>query len=155
MSSGLDREGQLRFVLQLPAHPVSASLARAVVRHLHDRFTDDQFSRAETIVSELVTNAIRHGSGTAAGPGLGAGGAAVAAVAGAGGGGAQQVALEITFADGAVHGCVRDHGPVFGLPTQPPRLDQTGGFGLHIVGQLTTQLAVSRSPGGNVVTFSI
>ncbi len=123
---------QLRFAMQLPAHARSVAVARSLVRHLHGLITDDQVDRAEIIMSELVTNAIRHGSDSSG-----------------------YVQVEVTADGGALRASVTDHGPAFSVPLGPPRLDQTGGFGLYIVGQLTSVYRIERSATGNVVTFSV
>ncbi|HEV7888004.1 MAG TPA: ATP-binding protein, partial [Acidimicrobiales bacterium] len=89
----------LRFSLQLPAHPVSVAAARSVVRVLQPWVEDEQLGLVELIVSELVTNAVRHGSlGTE-----------------------DRVDVELAVSDQAVSGCVRDRGPAFVVPNLPPR----------------------------------
>ncbi len=118
--------------MRLPAHARSVAVARSLVRHLHGLITDDQVDRAEIIMSELVTNAIRHGSDSSG-----------------------YVQVEVTADGGALRASVTDHGPAFSVPLGPPRLDQTGGFGLYIVGQLTSVYRIERSATGNVVTFSV
>jgi anti-sigma regulatory factor (Ser/Thr protein kinase) len=94
--------------------------------------------RAEIIVSELVTNAIRHGSGP---DGL------VAMEL--------EVSVETSSAAGAMSGRVSDHGPVFAPGQTAPLVDQIGGFGLHIVDRLADTWSIERTPVGNVVTFSV
>lgn len=122
----------LRYNLQMPAHPSAVRVARGVVRHLNGALSPDQLDRAETIVSELVTNAIRYGSPRAT-----------------------DVDLELTVRGSVMHGCVRDHGPAFTLPPVEPRQDRPGGFGLHIAGQLAADFEVARSGDGNIVSFRV
>lgn len=119
--------------MHLPADPVSVGAARGLVRMLHHWLTDEQVGRCELVVSELVTNAIRHGTLTAD----------------------DLVVLEVDVVPGSVHACVRDHGPAFGPAAGWPHPGQSGGFGLKIVEQLSTGLRVEHSASGNTVSFSI
>lgn len=122
----------LHFTLRLPAHPVSVATARGVVRSLHPVLRDDHLQRAELIISELVTNAIRHGSRRGA-----------------------AVDLEMTASRSGLEGCVSDTGPAFSAPTTTPAHDQVGGFGLHIVDRLATTWEVRHSSAGNAVSFVV
>lgn len=54
----------LRLSIRLPAHPLSVGVARAVVRSLSRSLGSHNADRAELLLSELVTNSIRHGSRT-------------------------------------------------------------------------------------------
>lgn len=126
-------EPPVRFTLNLPAIPVSVTAARSLVRVLHPWLDPEQLERCELIVSEIVTNAIRHGTPTAH----------------------DTVELEITAAPGTVAGCVRDRGPAFRAPDEPRPPEQIGGFGLPIVQRLASSLSIERSPTGNQVRFSL
>lgn len=119
--------------MHLPPDPVSVGAARGLVRMLHHWLSEEQVGRCELVVSELVTNAIRHGAPAAD----------------------DLVVLEVDVVPGAVHACVRDHGPAFGTAAEWPDPDRIGGFGLKIVEQLSTGLHVEHSGSGNTVSFSI
>jgi anti-sigma regulatory factor (Ser/Thr protein kinase) len=85
-----------------------------------DALRDD----AALVVSELVTNALRHGSGT--------------------------VVLRASFVDGRLNIAVSDSGDA--LPHQLPiDADRIGGLGLHIVERISGEWGVSPFPGGKTV----
>lgn len=119
--------------MHLPPDPVSVGAARGLVRMLHYWLSNDQVGRCELVVSELVTNAIRHGTPTTD----------------------DLVLLELDVVPGGVHACVKDHGPAFGTADEWPEPDQIGGYGLKIVEQLSDGLQVEHSASGNSVSFSI
>lgn len=127
------RNGPLRFDLRLPANTVSVLAARAVVRALHDFIDEEALYRLELIVSELMTNAVCHGSPD----------------------GAESVQLELVVDGAMVHGCIADSGPQFSMPSKRPVPDGTGGFGLLIADGLSDSLEISRSNVGNVVRFAL
>lgn len=118
--------------LGLPADPVSVAAARHMVRTLDAFLPDEQLQRAELIISELVTNAVRHGSR----PG-------------------ESVRVELSTHDGQLQGCVTDNGPAFKPPARLPEEGETGGFGLHIVQQLAAAWQIHRSDAGNAVSFTL
>jgi anti-sigma regulatory factor (Ser/Thr protein kinase) len=124
---------ELRFATDLPAHPVSVAVARSFVRGLRSCIDEERLHRLELIMSEVVTNAIRYGSPQ---PG-------------------DRVDVELVVTAGSVTGSVYDRGPAFNPPTAVPRTDQIGGFGLHIIGQLTSTWTLERCDLGNQVTFTL
>jgi len=79
---------------------------------------------AALVVSELVTNALRHGAGT--------------------------VVLRASFVDGLLNVAVTDSGDDLPhqLPIDPERI---GGLGLHIVERVSGQWGVAPFPGGKTV----
>lgn len=121
----------LRFQIRLPAHPVSVGMARGVVRALAPVLPAEGCERAELVLSELVTNSIRHAS---TGPN-------------------DVVDVMLTIADDGLTAVVQDHGPAFDV-APPPTGRRVGGFGLHIAKNLT-DVTFGRSDEGNVVTFKI
>lgn len=123
---------ELALSLRLPAHPVAVGIARGVVRSLRPVIGEDEHERAELAMSEIVTNAIRHGSTTTD----------------------DVVEIDIVAAARRVTAVVRDHGPRFEPPEGPAGTGQVGGFGLHIVRALG-QLQVRREDGRNAVTFTV
>ena len=122
----------LRVIVQLPAHPYSIGMARNLVRGMHPLIDTDQLERAELIVSEIVTNAIRHGTRKGA-----------------------DVLVEFIVEPSLLRGKVTDSGPSFAPPTAKPQLGQVGGFGLHIVDHLASSWQIERTNTGNVVKFSV
>ncbi|GLX02424.1 ATP-binding protein [Microtetraspora sp. NBRC 16547] len=83
---------------------------------------------AELLVSELVTNALRHGSG---GP-----------------------VLTLTSADGTLRCEVEDESPV-PVRTCPAPLDDEGGRGLLLVDALSSSWGTGRTGRGKVVWFEL
>lgn len=85
------------------------------------------------VVSELVTNSVRH----------------------AGLSPDQQISLAIVISHGSVRGRVCDSGPGFEKPSEPrPRTDLSGGFGLPIVERISDRWGVERN-GCACVWFEI
>ncbi len=123
----------LRFDLRLPASPIAVAAARAVVRAFQRLVDEDALQRVELVVSELVTNAVRHGSPP----------------------NSAEIGLELVITDGLVRGAVSDNGPQFDMPDSRPVDGQVGGFGLLIVDDLTESLVIERSGTGNIVRFII
>jgi anti-sigma regulatory factor (Ser/Thr protein kinase) len=120
-----------RLRLALPSHPVSVAAARSIVRAL-PRTSQELISEIELIVSELVTNAIRHGSVDLE----------------------DAIEIELEASPTSVSGCIRDHGAPFSLPDEPPRDGRPGGFGLFITRTLADSLTIERSAFGNEVRFT-
>lgn len=117
---------------ELPPHRDAVTVARHVVRALAPVLDHETLERGELVVSELVTNAVRHGSSR---PG-------------------SVVELTLVLADGRLSGQVCSAGPPFVLPSAPPSTGRTGGYGLHIVQQVA-KVDVDRRGDGNVVEFSV
>jgi anti-sigma regulatory factor (Ser/Thr protein kinase) len=107
-------------------------MARNLVRAMHPLIDIDQLERAELIVSEIVTNAIRHGTKNGA-----------------------YVLVEFIVEPSLLRGKVTDSGPSFSPPTAKPQLGQVGGFGLHIVDNLASSWQIEHTNEGNVVKFSV
>ncbi len=99
---------------------------------MHPLINTEQLERAEVIVSEIVTNAIRHGTEEGA-----------------------DVIVEFTLEPSMLRGKVIDSGPSFSPPTGKPQFGQVGGFGLHIVDRLASSWEIERTTKGNVVMFSV
>ncbi|HUS61923.1 MAG TPA: ATP-binding protein [Acidimicrobiales bacterium] len=124
---------ELHFVLHLPPHPVSVSVARCAVRAMRTWVTGDRLDRAQVIISEVVTNAVRHGS-----PGSD-----------------DLIVVDLAATHDVVTGCVTDRGPAFDVPASAPRPDRVGGFGLHIIGRMADTWSVDQLPTGNQVRFTV
>jgi anti-sigma regulatory factor (Ser/Thr protein kinase) len=123
-----------RFVLSLPSDPRAVPIARGFV-HVLDPWTDpERIDDVELIVSELVTNAVRHGNSSIS----------------------QCVELEMTAEPSGVAGSVKDEGrAAFGLSNALPAGDRPGGFGLFIARTLADTLEVESSPSGHTVRFTL
>lgn len=123
---------ELRFSLRLPAHPVSVSIARGVLKLLDPLVNGAHLDAAQLVLSELVTNSVRHGSTSVD----------------------DFVDIEITVSNHRMSGVVRDGGPPFDPLGSRRAPDQPGGFGLHIARELA-DLTIDRTEGSNVVTFAV
>ena len=110
--------------VELQAGPGAASSARTALRPLERRLGREVLEDVRLLVSELVTNSIRHSD--------------------AGDGGA--VGLEVGVSGGTLRVEVVDHGA--GFDPQPRRADdrQDGGWGLYLVDQLADRWGVVKQP---------
>ena len=109
--------------------PEARRLACAVAEHHLD---EAQFRSFALVVTEVVSNAVRHGTEPA-----------------------EQIRLAITPKDGYICVQVTDSGP--GLVPRPGgfEADDDGGFGLFIVEQLTRRWGVTREDKRTRVWFEL
>jgi anti-sigma regulatory factor (Ser/Thr protein kinase) len=132
---GSDRSAAApRFLLCLPSAPASVPIARRFA-HVLDAWTDPaRIDQVELIVSELVTNAVRHGSHSTT----------------------QSVELQMSADSSGIAGSVSDEGRgCFTLSNAPPKPDQPGGLGLFIARALADTLDVECSATGSTVRFTV
>jgi anti-sigma regulatory factor (Ser/Thr protein kinase) len=118
----------MRFTLELPHDPDSIPAARRALQRLDDTVDDLTLRNTKLLVSELVTNAVRH----------------VPA------GGADKIELVVEQSNGHVRVEVADRGPGF---EPKPRADvSTGssGWGLHIMAKLAARWGVEVDDGSRV-----
>src|SRR5690606_35986172 len=102
------------------------------VRALAGLVEENDVGRGELVVSELVTNAIRHGSPDET----------------------DDIVVELAAQDGRLCGSIGDRGPTFtGLDEVDVRT--AGGFGLHIVDELTESWSIHPEGSGNDVRFRL
>jgi anti-sigma regulatory factor (Ser/Thr protein kinase) len=114
--------------LELPAEPHSAKVARDAVAGL-DGHLGAVFGDVVLLISELVTNSVRHA-------GLDA---------------SQPLQLSVATEGDAVRIAVRDPGPGFRPPKAPDDPAHVGGWGLVLVEQLSRRWGVDRVDGATVV----
>ena len=100
-----------RLSLRLTADRRAARRARTALRAFEDDMEADELSLVALLVTELVTNTVRHG-------------------------GSDTVHVELCVNEGVLHGAVLDHGSGFEppLPKETPP-NPRGGLGLAMVGQ--------------------
>lgn len=125
--------GEARAQVQLLApEPASVSEARRFAADVAEEYLDDcQQRNLELVVSEIVSNAVRHGENS------------------------DEIKLAVTPKDGYVCVQVTDSGP--GLVPKPGAMgsDDDGGFGLFIVEQLTRRWGVTREDEQTRVWFEL
>jgi anti-sigma regulatory factor (Ser/Thr protein kinase) len=114
--------------LELPAEPHSAKVARDAVAGL-DGHLGPVFGDVVLLISELVTNSVRHA-------GLDA---------------TQPLQLSVTTSGELVRVAVRDPGPGFRPPKAPTDPAHVGGWGLVLVDQLAQRWGVDHDGEANVV----
>lgn len=117
-----------RIELELDVGPAAAADARAAVAVLEGRANDDLLDDVRLLLSEIVTNAVRH-----AGSPRGA-----------------KIGLAVSVAHDVVRAEVTDRGGGFDpRPRDLPRTD-AGGWGLHLVDRLATRWGVDRGEPARV-----
>jgi anti-sigma regulatory factor (Ser/Thr protein kinase) len=112
--------------LTLPSEPGSVARARTeVCDAMQPDLEDGQLETLRLLVSEVVTNAVRHGSAS------------------------QPVELSAHW-NSEVRISVCDHGDGFTPQPRMGALDEPGGFGLYLVGRLADQWGVETHDGTTV-----
>ena len=114
--------------MELPAEPHSAKVARDAIAGL-DGHLGNVFGDVVLLISELVTNSVRHA-------GLDA---------------TQPLQLSVVTSGDTVRVAVRDPGPGFSPPPPPPNPAHVGGWGLVLVDQLAERWGVEHDGEANVV----
>ena len=114
--------------LELPAEPHSAKVARDAVAGL-DGHLGSVFGDVVLLISELVTNSVRHA-------GLDA---------------SQPLQLSVVVEGEKVRIAVRDPGPGFRPPKAPDDPAHVGGWGLVLVDELSERWGVDRQDAATVV----
>lgn len=124
-------EGE-RLELRLEGSPEAARLARAQLERLSERLEQPVLDDVQLLVTELVTNSVRHGSPSPAGIGI------IVEVTGA------TVRLEVTDAGrGFTPGSAEDLG------------DLASGWGLYLVDRLATSWGTEAAGDGTRVWLEL
>jgi len=113
------------FELELPRGLDSAAVARHALTGLEGRLPADQLGDVRLLVSELVTNAIRHAE-------LAEGDA---------------IRLVVTVADEHIRVEVRDDGAGFEVEAPSADPERSSGWGLFLVETIADRWGVARGPG--------
>jgi anti-sigma regulatory factor (Ser/Thr protein kinase) len=114
--------------MELPAEPHSAKVARDAIAGL-DGHLGNVFGDVVLLISELVTNSVRHA-------GLDA---------------TQPLQLSVQTDGDTVRVAVRDPGPGFEPPPPPPNPAHVGGWGLVLVDQLAERWGIEHDGEATVV----
>lgn len=123
----------MTFDIDLPRELESAAAARQAVGDLSDSLPEEVLGDIRLLVSELVTNALRH----------------------AGLGDDERIGLLVVVSDPAVRVEVTDHGRGFdpeGIPSDPERAE---GWGLYLVATLSDRWGVESAEGATRVWFEL
>jgi anti-sigma regulatory factor (Ser/Thr protein kinase) len=117
---------------RLPVVPRSVATARGVARDLGRAlgFDDVRLHELELVISEVVTNAVRHGGG-------------------------DEVLFVMTPKEHLLCVQVTDGGAGFVPVPRAMGSDQTGGFGLFLVERLTSRWGMTREQGRTRVWFEL
>lgn len=115
--------------LELPAHTAAIAEARAALDELEPPLEPSALIDLRLLVSEVVTNAVRH-AGAAEG---------------------SQIVLVVEPGPDGVRVEVHDEGPGFTAPAKPePRATGTSGWGLFLVERLARRWGVETGPRAHV-----
>jgi anti-sigma regulatory factor (Ser/Thr protein kinase) len=111
-----------RLHLDLRPGPEAAGESRHALDRLEGALDGDQLDVLRLLVSEVVTNSVRHGGGRDS----------------------ARIELDVTVDGDAVQVEVRDEGPGFQAPAEPePHRDRPGGWGLCLVDRLSDRWGVA------------
>ena len=117
-----------RLVVRLPCEPEAVPSARRAVRELEPWLERAAFATVRLLVSELVTNSIRHAHTPAS----------------------AEVELRATVHADRVRVEVTDHGPGFEPGARAPSRDSASGWGLYLVDHLADRWGVTKTHGTSV-----
>jgi anti-sigma regulatory factor (Ser/Thr protein kinase) len=117
----------------LPAVPESIPLSREVLDGLRGELDESVLDDLRLIVSELVTNSIRHAGLRTGDP----------------------IDLEVTVDGTMIRLELRDRGPGFAAPATPSNPFRESGWGLFLVSQLADRWGVSTESGVTTVWIEI
>jgi integral membrane sensor domain MASE1/anti-sigma regulatory factor (Ser/Thr protein kinase) len=109
--------------------PRSAALARAVVAPLADELGPQAYEDLRLLVTELVTNCVRHARLT----------------------GPERIQLRVQVGADVLRVEVRDPGVGFEPRLEQPRPDQVGGWGLHIIDRLADRWGLLPGTAGTAL----
>lgn len=109
-----------QIVLQLEPGAHAPRMSRSRLQELKDDL-EPKYSDVAIVVSELVTNSVKHGNGT------------------------KEISVEVTATEAAVTVTVTDHGPCFSKETS-----RNGGMGLEIVDQIAERWEIIQGKGCQV-----
>ena len=127
---GARRPGEVK--LRLRSGPEAVALARHSLNEFEAELGPALFEDMRLLVSELVTNSVRHAAATAA----------------------STVAVELSVRRERVRVCVTDLGPGFEASAREPGDDPGSGWGLFLVEQLSNRWGVELG-GSTSVWFEI
>lgn len=121
------------FVLVLDGGVEAGRLARLAIATNAPTLPESVRDELSLLVTELVTNAVRHGGATPDRP----------------------LQLDFERRDGRIRVEVSDPGAGFELSSPPTNGDSSGGWGLFLVDRIAERWGVLAAPAGNCVWFEV
>jgi anti-sigma regulatory factor (Ser/Thr protein kinase) len=121
------------FELELPRELDSAAAARHAIGELSDRLPEEQLGDVRLLVSELVTNALRHGDLSEQ----------------------DRIQLAVDVTDSRVRVEVSDPGRGFSPSETPSDPEDAEGWGLYLVATLSDRWGVQPAGGETRVWFEL
>jgi anti-sigma regulatory factor (Ser/Thr protein kinase) len=118
--------------LRLASGPDAVAAARRGLDGLESKVGAERLNDMRLLVSELVTNSVRHARN----------------------GDGEELELAVRVSDETIHVCVSDHGPGFEAAPRTPDDDPGSGWGLFLVEQLSDRWGVELN-GSTQVWFEI
>lgn len=126
----MDTERSRRISCRLPPSVAAVGMAYRCLGGLRGVVADRELEDLRLLVSELVTNSVRHAG---LGPGDG-------------------ILVWVEVSEGGVRAEVSNPGMGFEVRPVQPGPDQTSGWGLYLVDQVSSSWGVSKEVGGEVST---
>ena len=127
----MDKTNEDQMSFELAGGPYAVTASRLALAGLEDRLDANVLFDIRLLVSELVTNCVRH---AAIGP-------------------EESIVLRVDLGDARVRVSVTDEGPGFEPPATPlteQAAEQGSGWGLFLVDQLSENWGVERNAGATV-----
>lgn len=111
--------------VELPSDPSAVPAARQALEEVRDAVPDDVFDDVRLLVSELVTNSVRHSGADPEDP----------------------IEISVRLSERVLHGEITDRGPGFAAPRpRAPATVEGSGWGLFLVERIADRWG-SRSDG--------
>jgi len=123
----------ISIAVRFQAEAANVAVCRRILRSFDQWVAAATMERAVLVLSEIVTNAIRHGSS----------------------GSRATIDLDVVVTEVSLHLTVRDNGPPFPADGRDAEPGSDGGFGLPIVGRLADAVTVKRVGDGNEVSVAL
>jgi anti-sigma regulatory factor (Ser/Thr protein kinase) len=121
------------FAISLSGGVDAARAARRAIAEHHPALPQPVGYDLELLVTELVTNAVRHGGAAAS----------------------QPVQVEVRTSRGRIRVDVVDPGVDFDAPPRPGNGDSNGGWGLFLLDKIAESWGVCPAPAGTCVWFEV
>lgn len=118
----------MEYSVRLPNEPAAVPRARGEMTRVEGTVGEATLANARLLVSELVTNSVRHVPPGSAGP----------------------IELRVARVDGHLRVEVHDDGPGFAFAPRPADHDPGSGWGLHFLSTTAARWGVERDGGAHV-----